>query len=63
MGAKKIFVHVKSMNLMYNINRVTRLGEISQFWLLIKGEIWFAVCILSVQKDFVEDVLDLKIEL
>ncbi len=43
--------------------RVTILGEISQFWLLIKGEIWFVVCILSVQKDFVEDVLDLKIEL
>jgi hypothetical protein len=43
--------------------RVTRLGEILQFWLLIKGKTWFVVCILSVQKDFVEDVLDLKIEL
>ena len=40
--------------------RVTRLGEILPFWLLIKGEIWFVVCILSVQKYFVEDVLDLK---
>jgi hypothetical protein len=44
-------------------SRVTILGKISQFWLLIKGEIWFVVCILSVQKDFVEDISDLKIEL
>ncbi len=43
--------------------RVTRLGKILPFWLLIKGELWFVVCILSVQKDFVEDVLDIKIEL
>jgi hypothetical protein len=43
--------------------RVTRLGEISQFWLLIEGKICFVVCILSVQKSFVENVLDLKIEL
>jgi hypothetical protein len=39
------------------------LGEISQFWLLIEGKIWFVACILGVQVDFVEDVLDLKIEL
>jgi hypothetical protein len=43
-------------------NRVARLGEILQFWLLFKGEIRFVVCILSVQKDLVEDVLDLKIK-
>jgi hypothetical protein len=43
--------------------RGTRLGEILPFWLLIKGEIWFVVCILSVQKDFVDGVLDIKIEL
>ncbi len=43
--------------------RVTKLGEISQFWLLIKGKICFVVCILSIQKSFVGDVLDLKIEL
>jgi hypothetical protein len=45
------------------LSRMTRLGKILQFWLLIKGEIWFVVCILRVQKDFVGDVLDLKIEL
>jgi hypothetical protein len=43
--------------------RVTRLGKILQLWLQIKGKIWFVVCILSIQKDFVEDVLDKKIEL
>ncbi len=46
-----------------NLNRVTRLGEISQIWLLIKGKIWYVKCVLSVQKAFVEDVLDFKIEL
>ncbi len=46
-----------------NLNRVTRLGEISQIWLLIKGKIWHVKCVLSIQKAFVEDVLDFKIEL
>jgi hypothetical protein len=43
------------------LDRVTRLGKISQFLLLIKDKIWFLLCILSVQKDFVKDVLDLKL--
>jgi hypothetical protein len=39
------------------------LGEISKLWLLFKGPIWFVLGILRVHREFVEEGLDLKIEL
>ncbi len=45
------------------MDKVTRLGEISQFGLLFKGQMRFVVGILRVQKEFDEDILDFQIEL